>query len=820
MNPATAPPPAPAPKAPAWPENDQPDHRRGPLIAADHARRTVTKGTHPMQQRRHDDAPFTARTASTAGGRHDGEYRLMAPRVISADAGTGGLAGTPARGITGPVRAGAVPPLAVAFTVRTDSVPQIESLLEPGTAVALVPGEGSGGHPGGWAQSCGKTQLASYLAGVLWEAGGVDFMAWVNAASRASVLSGYAEAAARLGLDHGGDAESVAARFAGWLDGTARRWLLVLDDLRDPADLDGLWPGGPAGRLLITAADSAVVPDGERAVAVPVPVFSQREAMGHLFGRLSTDQEQRSGAYDLAEHLGGEPAALAQAGAVMADSGTGCRGYQHRFTRQQAALRAAGGGEPPAAAVTWLLSADYAEEQLMPGGSTWPLLLLTALLDGHGIPAAVLTAPAACKYLAGTGTGFPPGPQQAWKAVLALERAGLVCVGPAGEPTVWVSTPLQAAARATASPELLGLAVRAAADALLEAWPKDLPRSGQAAQMRACATSLLRYAGDDLWAGGSCHRALLTAGQSTAAARLAGPAVTWWQDVAARCERLLGADHHDTLFVAGQLADALLAAGQAADSVHCSRWVIDHRDRVLGPVHPAAIAARVSLGRALAACGERSEALTVLHEAAGRSQQAHGTRDPDAPADFDDYAAAFLAAGDPATAMRFAKQALAGHERLHGPDGPATLAAALRLAGACLAGACLAGGNAKAAVSQYKRVLAAREQALGPGHPDTLAVRASLAAGYDTAGLIGEALREHQEACAGYERAFGPGHPATLARRADLASAYHAVGQLGDAVTLLNDSIPRAEQALSPGDPVTVRLRQVLAGITTDMPAG
>ena len=68
------------------------------------------------------------------------------------------------------------------------------------------------------------------------------------------MLSGYAEAAAQLGLDHGGDAESVAARFAAWLAGTARPWLVVLDDLRDAADLDGLWPAGPAGRLLVTAA--------------------------------------------------------------------------------------------------------------------------------------------------------------------------------------------------------------------------------------------------------------------------------------------------------------------------------------------------------------------------------------------------------------------------------------------------------------------------------------------------------------------------------------------------------------------------------------
>lgn len=756
-----------------------------------------------------------ARTTGTADRRPGGPDPLMAahvhpgaPRAAPADE-------NPGRGAVWPARAGIAPPLVQGFTVRADSVPGVEAMLVPGSAVVLVPREESAGYRDARAQSCGKTQLASYLAGVLWEAHEIDFVAWVNAASRSSVLSGYAEAAARLGLDDGSDAESVSARFAAWLAGTARRWLLVLDDLRDAADLDGLWPGGPVGRVLITAANAAVVPDGQRAIGVPVPGFSMREAMGHLFGRLSTDQDQRSGAYDLAEHLGGEPAALAQASAVMADSGTGCRGYQHRFTQQQAALRAAGGGEPPAAAVTWLLSANYAEEQLMPGGSSWPLLLLTALLDGHGIPAAVLTAPAACKYLADTGAGFPPAPEHAWKAVLALERAGLVAIGPAGEPSVWVSTPLQAAARATATPELLGLAVRAAADAVLEAWPKDQPRSGQAARMRACAASLLRHAEDDLLAGGSCHRVLLTAGQSAAAARLAGPAVAWWQDVAARCERLLGPDHHDTLFAAGQLADALLSAGKAADSVRCSRWVLDHRDRVLGPLHQAAIAARVSLGRALAASGEASEALTVLHEAAGRSQRAHGPGDPGALADFDEYAAAFLAAGDPATAVRFAKQALAGRERLHGPAAPPTLAAALRLAGACLAD-----GKAKAAVGQYKRVLAAREQALGPDHPDTLAVRASLAAGYDAVGRIGEALREHQHACAGYERAFGPDHPATLARRADLASAYHAVGQLGDAVTLLNDSIPRAEQALSPGDPVTRRLQQVLAGITADMSAG
>ena len=54
--------------------------------------------------------------------------------------------------------------------------------------------------------------------------------------------------------------------------------------------------------------------------------------------------------------------------------------------------------------------------------------MLAALLDGHGIPGTVFTAPATCQYLAGEGAARPPDPQRAWSALLALERAGLVAV--------------------------------------------------------------------------------------------------------------------------------------------------------------------------------------------------------------------------------------------------------------------------------------------------------------------------------------------------------------------------------------------------------
>ena len=111
-----------------------------------------------------------------------------------------------------------------------------------------------------------------YAAQSLRWPGGLDLVAWVAAASRASVLSGYAEAASRLGLDQPGGGEAAAARFAAWLRSTPRPWLVVLDDLRDPADLEGLWPAGAAGRLIVTADDPEAAGGG--AQVLPVGCFT------------------------------------------------------------------------------------------------------------------------------------------------------------------------------------------------------------------------------------------------------------------------------------------------------------------------------------------------------------------------------------------------------------------------------------------------------------------------------------------------------------------------------------------------------------------
>ena len=152
-----------------------------------------------------------------------------------------------------PIRSGTVPALAHGFSARLETVPGLAAALSAGATVALVPDRvaAPAAFPGpvaapdapDWLRSSGKTQLAAAFAESLWQSGGVDLLVWVEATSRASVLSGYAAAtAAATGRYQASSCESVAAQFLSWLGETSRPWLVVLDDLADPANLDGLWP--------------------------------------------------------------------------------------------------------------------------------------------------------------------------------------------------------------------------------------------------------------------------------------------------------------------------------------------------------------------------------------------------------------------------------------------------------------------------------------------------------------------------------------------------------------------------------------------------
>jgi hypothetical protein len=88
----------------------------------------------------------------------------------------------------------------------------------------------------------GKTQLAAEYARRAWTAVDVEVLLWVRATSRDAIVDAYRNAAQQVLGPQEGAAPQIAERWWAWLAATPLRWLVVLDDVQDPADVRGLWP--------------------------------------------------------------------------------------------------------------------------------------------------------------------------------------------------------------------------------------------------------------------------------------------------------------------------------------------------------------------------------------------------------------------------------------------------------------------------------------------------------------------------------------------------------------------------------------------------
>jgi tetratricopeptide (TPR) repeat protein len=744
---------------------------------------------------------------------------------------------------------GLVPPLADCFNTRPETGPGALDAQPPGQLLVLSTPPGPAAD---WPGGTGKTQLAVHLAQTWCHPRADSLLIWVSAGSRAAVLSSYVRAfTERTGMAPVGDGETVAARFLAWLAETSRPWLVVLDDVSDPVHLEGLWPAGPAGQVLVTTAADATIPAARNPALFPVGAFSSHEALTYLMGRLSADPDQRLGAVDLVQDLGNDPLALFQASAAIASSGLTCRDYRDLFAAQQEQLAQVSGVQPGAKVVTWMLSVERAD-QLAPGGAAQSCLALAVLLGGHGIPELVFAAPAAGEFIAGTPSWAPGDARGPQGALRSLERTGLLTIDPAGggARVIRVHPVVQAVVRTAMPGEVRDEAARAAAGALLQAWPDDDDAQPLLAEaLRSCVASLEQAAGDALWAGRS-HQVLFRAGQSLDSARLSGPAVAHWQLVASASERTLGPAHPDTLLATGQLASATLAAGLGAEAVALYQQALDTRIKVLGPDHPGTLTARSDLGGALLAAGQPFEAIVALeavlaeapgtepadlsvldiqdslaaaYQAAGRNPDAirlaartladrekrQGSDHPDTMSTRGSLARACLAVGRVKEAIRHCRQAYDSAQRVLGPEDPGTLSAL-----SALADAYHSARRLKDAIPLYEQVLRDRERIQGPDHPDTLGARGQLASAYHSAGRMASALELSERTLTDCRRVLGPGHPDTLAAQANLAHAYYAMGRQAEATRLLRDALADCERLLPAGDPLTDAIRDSLAAVS------
>jgi tetratricopeptide (TPR) repeat protein len=703
-----------------------------------------------------------------------------------------------------PIVSGIIPPLAMAHVPRSETGVSLAG-LPPGVTLVLVPAEGTARTGTGGLGGTGKTHLAAVSAGMLRRDPALLLIVWVTATGRDAVVSGYAQALRDVGVRApGANPEQAAAQFLAWLAGADQPWLVVLDDLRDRAVMDELWPRGPAGWVLVTTEAADTTAEVSNRHVVPVGPFSPREALACLSAQQYTDASQRAGALDLASDLDFQPVALGQAVAVMTELGTGCGEYRSRLAEHRqrtASPRTA--GQQSALAAAWSASVEVAE-LLPPAGLAGRALALVSMLAPHGIPGAVLTSDAACEYLTGRPGGPTPQRAEASAAVYNLARAGLVSIdADSAASTVRVHPLVQAITREQLPAAESKPVALAAAEALAQAWSQpDVPPL-VAQRLRDCTARLHELAGPLLWAS-DCHPALLQAGHSLDGSGMDGLAADYWRALLAISRQALGPRHTRTIVIRGRFAAACEASGLLPEAIAVYEQTLAELEQTLPASHPDIGAARSSLARAYRATDRHDDAVRLAREALADVRNMTGS-EPDRLMALEGLARASLGAGQLSEAVEAYRRLLAGREQILGPDHPQTIAACSELAAACRAS-----GQFKEAITLAKRALAACEGVLGTDHTDTFTARAALAMAYHGGKKAKTALALYERTLADRERVQGADHPDTINARGDLAAAYQSAGRLGSAVSEHEQTLAACERVFGPDHRLTRAARDDL----------
>jgi hypothetical protein len=697
--------------------------------------------------------------------------------------------------------------------VVTGDIPQEPAAFQSRAGLAEVLGRQGGGRVRvvfavTGVRGVGKTQVAAAVArrriAERWR-----LVAWVDASDEASLLAGLARMAVAAGLGPAGeDVRVLADRVRSALEADGERRLVVFDNAADLDVLRPFLPAGGAGQVIVTSSRRSA---GSLGVPVPVDVFSEGEALAFLAER--TGRDDVAGARELAAELGLLPLGLAQAAALIDRERLDYRTYLGRLRSLPVAgylRRAEGDAYPYRLAEAIELSLRAAEDR-DPSGVCGRLIGLVAVLAESGVPRRVLHLAAEAGVLGDGGTGVA----EVDAGVGELADASLLGFTFDGESVAAHRLVMRVARERLAAegtlPAVLDDAVRvlaAAADEFTEAWRdpvgvRDL--AGQVSAVMACLAAHPEVFAGEVPAGllGLRMRSvslLNTLGDSTELAVLAA------EPLVADCERLLGAEHPDTLTSRNNLAAVYRAAGRTAEAIALSERTLADRERLLGAEHPDTLTSRNNLAGTYQAAGRTAEAIALFERTLADRERLLGAEHPDTLALRNNLAAANQAAGRTAEAIGLHERTLADYERLLGAEHPNTLQSRNNLATAYQAA-----GRTAEAIGLHERTLADRERLLGAEHPDTLRSRTNLAGTYRDAGRTAEAIALFERTLADCERLLGAEHPDTLTSRNNLALAYWAAGRTAEAIALFERTLADCERLLGADHPNTLQSRNNLA---------
>ena len=272
-----------------------------------------------------------------------------------------------------------------------------------------------------------------------------------------------------------------------------------------------------------------------------------------------------------------------------------------------------------------------------------------------------------------------------------------------------------------------------------------------------------------------------------------------FREVLKERERVLGAEHADTLAARNNLEDALYYQGKYAEDEEQIRILMALKEKALGPEHPDTLKTRNNLGTLLFAEGKYAEAETEFRAVLKLKEKVLGSEDGDTVSTRNNLASTLAAEGKYAESEAQFRAVVKIEEKAFGAEHPNTLATRDNLAELMDK----EGKYAEAEIEE-REVLKLDEKVLGPEHPDTLTTRTNLAGMLLHQGRYTEAETEARQVTRLEEKVLGPEHPATLDVRDSLAEAIAGQGRYSEAETEYRSILTLKEKVLGIEHPDTL----------------
>lgn len=277
-------------------------------------------------------------------------------------------------------------------------------------------------------------------------------------------------------------------------------------------------------------------------------------------------------------------------------------------------------------------------------------------------------------------------------------------------------------------------------------------------------------------------------------------------------ERVLGAEHSDTLTSVNNLASLYDKQGRFGEAEPLYLRAVAARERVLGAEHADTLVSVNNLAGLYRRQGRFEEAAPLYVRALETSERVLEAGHPSLLTSMNNLAAFLASQGRHGEAELLYLKAMGGCQRTLGADHPWTLATVNNLA-ALYENM----GRTEEAVSMYVRGLDGCERVLGAEHPDTLTAAANLGQLHFRQGRYGEAGALLLRALKSRKRVLGPEHPDTLRSLVSLAELRRHEGLFVEAEMHLGRAVQKLRGVLGAEHPDTVTADRLLAQVRREM---